>query len=308
VEEGYALYIQNQCQAIIAVGGGSPLDCAKIIGVKATNHNLSYEKMKRIYPITSPMPPFFAIPTTAGSGTESTIAAVISEPATHRKYAISSPLLMPSHVVLDPMLTLSLPNHITSTTGMDALTHAIEAYLGTIGTKYTDRQALKALKIIFNNLVSGYIDGSNVKVRAKLLYASNYAANAFTRALVGYVHSISHAISALYDVPHGLANAVILPYVLEYYGTSIYKKLARIAIYTEIGKAGQKEDVLAKLVIQRIKEMNETIGISTKIPQIRKEDIPTIVNKALKEANPLYPVPKIMDTRDCEKLLLKLCE
>lgn len=309
VDDGYNLFIKKQCTGIIAIGGGSALDCAKIIGIKYTNKNKSCKKLKNIANITHPLPFFVAIPTTAGSGSESTITAVISDHENNTKFAITHPFLRPKYIVLDAKLTIGLPKKMTSTTGMDALTHALEAYLGNNNTKYTDNLALKACKLIFENLETAYYDGSNLEARTNMLIASNHAANAFTIALVGYVHSISHAISALYDVPHGLANAIILPYVLDYYGESIYEKLANVARYCNIGDKSESDKKLCQSIILKIRDMNKNMDIPNKIPEIQKKDIPIIVSKALKEANPLYPVPKLMNKKDCfavvEKLILK---
>lgn len=306
VDNGYNTFIENKCKGIIAIGGGSALDCAKIIGIKYTNKNKSCKQLRNILRITHGLPFFVAAPTTAGSGSESTITAVISDHKNNTKYPINHPFLRPKHIVLDPKLTIGLPQKMTSTTGMDALTHAIEAYIGLTGTSYTNKLALDACKLIFENLEKAYEDGTNIEARTNMLVASNYAGNAFTIDLVGYVHSISHAVSAIYDVPHGLANAVILPYVLDYYGSSIYKKLSNIATFSNIGDSSKSDKELAEMVIQKIRDMNKNMNIPETIPEIKEEDIPTIVSKALKEANPLYPVPKLMNEENCTNVLKKI--
>ena len=178
---------------------------------------------------------------------------------------------------------------------MDALTHAVEAYIGQSGVKSTDDYAEKATKLIFDNLEKAYEDGKDIEARENMLVASFYAGMAFTRAYVGYVHAIAHNLGGLYGTPHGLANAVILPHVLEYYGETAHEKL--------VGIDGDSDKEKAENFIEEIKEMNEEMDIPEHFDFIKDEDIPTIVARALKEGNPLYPVPKIMDEEDCTKVV-----
>ncbi|WP_310939844.1 iron-containing alcohol dehydrogenase [Clostridium sp. SHJSY1] len=304
IEEGLKVYESNGCQGIIAFGGGSPMDCAKVIGARATNKNLQVKDLRGYLKVKNPMPPFFAVPTTAGTGSESTIAAVVTDSTNHEKYAIGDPKLMPECAILDPKLTIALPKHVTAATGLDALTHAVEAFIGNDGTEFTDEYALKSIKMIFENLELVYNDGYNIDGRNNMLLASNYAGLAFTRAYVGYVHAIAHALGGLYRIPHGLANAILLPYVLEYYGESACGKLAKIATY--VGIKGSSEKELAFNIIERIKELNKKLDIPTVVKELEEKDFDVIVHRALKEANPTYPVPKIMNKEDCVRLLKKL--
>lgn len=306
MEDGYAVYRKHNCDGIIAVGGGSVLDCAKIIGIKVSNPTLSFAEMKAMSAIKHPAPFMIAAPTTAGTGSESTVAAVVTDMEKKEKFAIVSFSSLPKIVILDANLTLGLPKDISAYTGMDALTHAMEAYIGNFGTAYTDTKALQAIKLIFENITKVYEDGSDLEARNNMLVASNLAGDAFTRTYVGYVHAISHALSALYDVGHGKTNAIVLPYVLKYYGKSIEKKLANIAKYVGIGSKEENEESLARQVIQKIESLNQKMGIPDKVEELLKKDIPIIVDKALKEANPSYPVPKIMDKKDCTLLVEKL--
>ncbi len=301
IEEARRIYLKNGCEGIIAFGGGSPMDCAKAAGARITNPNKTVAQMRGQLKVTRKLPPFFAVPTTAGTGSETTLAAVVSNMQTHEKYAINDPKLRPKYAVLDPELTTGLPKKITSTTGMDALTHAVEAYIGQSGVKSTDDYAEKATKLIFENLEKAYEDGKNIEARENMLVASFYAGMAFTRAYVGYVHAIAHNLGGLYGTPHGLANAVILPHVLEYYGEAAYGKLAKLADI--VGIDGDNDADKAKKFIDEIKEMNEEMDIPEHFDFIKDEDIPTIVERALKEGNPLYPVPKIMDEEDCTKVV-----
>lgn len=297
IEEGRRIYLKNNCEGIIAFGGGSPMDCAKVVGARIANPNKSVSQMRGLLKVVRKIPPFFAVPTTAGTGSETTLAAVVSNMQTHEKYAINDPQLRPKYAVLDPELTTGLPKKITSTTGMDALTHAVEAYIGQSGVKSTNEYAEKATKLIFENLEKAYEDGKDIEARENMLVASYYAGMAFTRAYVGYVHAIAHNLGGMYGTPHGLANAVILPHVLEYYGATAYAKLADLAEIVGIDGADDKEK--AEKFIEEIKRMNKAMDIPEHFDFIKDEDIPTIVERALKEGNPLYPVPKIMDKDDC---------
>ncbi len=306
IEEARRAYLKNGCKGIIAFGGGSPMDCAKAAGARVTNPNKSVVSMRGQLKIVHKLPPFFAVPTTAGTGSEVTLAAVVSNPETHEKNAINDPKLRPKYAVLDPELTLGLPPHITSTTGMDALTHAVEAYIGRSNVSSTEKYAEDATRLIFENLEKVYQNGKDVEARENMLMASYWAGMAFTRAYVGYVHAIAHNLGGIYGTPHGLANAVILPYVLEYFGESAYDRLARLADVAGITESGMSTADKAKLFIKKIKEMNENMNIPEHFEFIEDKDIPTLVERALKEANPLYPVPKIMDEKDCREVILKI--
>ena len=302
IEDARQMYVDNGCEGVIAFGGGSPMDCAKIAAARVTNPKKSVKKMRGLLKVTHKLPPFFAVPTTAGTGSEVTLAAVVSDPETQEKNACNSPYLRPKYAVLDPQLTIGLPPHITSTTGMDALTHAVEAYIGRSNVKSTEMYAEKAVKLIFENIETAYADGKNVDARMNMLKASYYAGMAFTRAYVGYVHAIGHNFGGQYHIPHGLAMAVILPHVLEYYGESAYPRLAKLAVISGVKTDGTDAEK-AVAFIEAIKTMNKNMNIPDGFEQIQEKDLGIIVERALKEANPLYPVPKIMDKADCEKVI-----
>ncbi|HMA85709.1 MAG TPA: iron-containing alcohol dehydrogenase [Desulfosalsimonadaceae bacterium] len=306
VEEGRKLYKENKCDGIIGFGGGSPIDCAKIIGARISNPYLSVRRMKGMFRVFLPIPPFFAVPTTAGTGSETTIAAVITDADTHEKFAVNDFKLIPKIAVLDPELMAGLPPHITATTGMDALTHAVEAYIGVNGNKFTDENAEKATELIFENLETAYKDGSNLDARNNMALASFYAGTAFTRAYVGYVHAIAHNMGGLYGVAHGLANAIILPYVLEFCRKDAEQKLARLAIAGGIGTEEESAEALSHRFIEKIKTMNKDMGLPDDIKELKEEDIPLIAKRALDEAHPDYPVPRIMTRQECEDLIRKL--
>lgn len=304
IEEAREMFVSNGCEAMIAFGGGSPMDCAKAACARVVRPNKTIPQMRGVLKVMRKLPPFFAVPTTAGTGSETTVAAVVSNTQTHEKYAINDPCLRPKFAVLDPELTTGLPKKITSTTGLDALTHAVEAYIGKSNTRETENYAEKATKLIFENLETCYNDGQNVEARGQMLLASFYAGMAFTRAYVGYVHAIAHNLGGMYGIPHGLANSVILPVVLEEYGSTIYPRLAKLAEI--VGIDGQTEEELAKGFIAEIKAMNERMAIPTSFEQIKEEDIPTIVERAMKEAHPLYPTPVIFDADRLAQIVRKL--
>ena len=306
VEDALKLYHDNGCEAFIAFGGGSPMDCAKVTAAKVARPNKSIPSMRGQLKVLKKTPLIFAVPTTAGTGSETTLAAVISNPDTHEKNAINDPVLRPKFAVLDPELTVGLPPHITSTTGMDALTHAVEAFIGRSNVKSTEDAALKATKLIFENIEKVYEDGKNIEARENMLVASFYAGVAFTRAYVGYVHAIAHNLGGMYGIPHGLANAVILPYILEFFGDSAHHRLAILADVAGITDGLKTEKEKSEKFIEAIKELNRKMNIPDKFEGIKDEDIELIAKRALKEGNPLYPVPKIMNLEECKAIIKKL--
>jgi alcohol dehydrogenase len=306
VEDALKCYLANRCEAIVALGGGSPMDCAKLVGARATNPKRSVRKMRGMFKVFRKLPPFFAVPTTAGTGSETTVVAVITDPETHEKFAVIDLHLVPAVAVLDPELMLGLPPHITAATGMDALTHAVESYIGLHGTRRTEENAEKATRLIFENLEQVYRDGSNLERRNNMALASFYAGAAFTKASVGYVHAIAHNLGGLYGVPHGLANAIILPRILEFSVNEAAPKLARLGRAAGIAAAGDPDMTVARHFIEKVQAMNRAMQIPTTIQELQAKDIPLIAERALKEANPAYPVPRIMDRDECEGLVRQL--
>lgn len=308
VEAALALYNESGAQGIIAFGGGSPMDCAKGVGARVARPKKSIPKMKGILKVGKKMPPFFAIPTTSGTGSETTLAAVITDttnPEHHLKYAIQDFPLIPHYAVLDPSLTAGLPQKVTSTTGMDALCHAIEAYIGNSNTKETKQKAEEAVKLIFTYLKRAYDDGKDMEARKNMQTAAFDAGVAFTRAYVGNVHAMGHAMGAKYNTPHGLAMAVILPHMLDFYGEKIYKKLAKLA--DVVGITGADEAEKAKAFIKAVKDMNAYMQIPENFGGIiKKEDAVDMSEAAYKEANPLYPVPVMMGKEDFVKMYLEV--
>lgn len=308
IEEAAQIYRENNCQGIVAFGGGSSIDCAKIAAARIVRPNKSIPQMKGVLKILKKLPPLFAIPTTAGTGAEATLAAVCSDPNTYEKYPLMDTSLIPSYAVLDPSLTVKLPPHITAATGMDALTHAVEAFIGRSNTKKTKQWSIDAIKLIFENLYEAYTNGNNITARKNMQKAAYLAGMAFTRAYVGYVHAIAHTLGGFYNTPHGLANAIILPYVLEYYGRTVHTPLAKLADLVGVSKPTDTNEQKAKKFIQAIRDLNDRMEIPRKVNGIIDRDIPIMVERALKESNPLYPVPRILYEEDISQLFYKIKE
>lgn len=302
VEEALELYKNNNCQAIIAFGGGSSMDCAKVVGARVVCPNKPLRKMAGLIKICRRLPLLIAVPTTAGTGSETTVASVIVDSETHHKYVINDFCLIPRYAVLDPSITAGLPGFLTATTGMDALTHAVEVYVGRSKTAGTKAASIEAVKLIFENLEVAYSDGKNLDARRNMLRASYLAGTAFTKSYVGYVHAVAHTLGGKYGVAHGLANAVLLPHVLRAYGESAHESLAELAVAVGIVEEGTSVAEAAERIISHIEGMNERMNIPKKLDCIKREDIPAMALLADKEANPLYPVPTLWDASELEAI------
>ena len=308
VENALNQYKKDRCSAIIAFGGGSVMDCAKATGARVVYPKKSLAQMKGVMKVMRKLPTIIAVPTTAGTGSETTLAAVITDSETRHKYAINSFPLIPEFALLDASLTTGLPKHITSTTGMDALTHAIEAYIGRSTTKQTRACAKKAVKLIFENIEEAYNNGKNLEARENMLIASYNAGLAFTKSYVGYVHAIAHSLGGKYNIAHGLANAIILPIVLKKFGKSVHKKLWQLGVYAGLFDNSISKEDGAKLFIEKIESLNNAMNINSSIPEINESDIPTLAKTAEHEANPLYPVPKLFSANELEEIYYILKE
>jgi alcohol dehydrogenase class IV len=289
------IYLNEGCDGIIALGGGSSMDAAKGAAARIARPNRSVNQLGGLLKVLKRLPFFIAIPTTAGTGSETTIAALITDTETHHKYAIMDLSLIPRYAILDPELTTGLPPAISAATGMDALTHAVEAHLcWTYYTKESNQFALDAVKIIFTNIEKVYANGNDIAARQEMLVAAYKAGFAFTRAGVGNIHAIAHTLGGLYNTPHGLANAVILPVVLEDYGAAVHKKLAGLAELAGLVSGEGKSDAeKARIFIDAIYGLNKRMGIPAGFDFIKDEDIPQMIKWASKESNPIYPVPVI---------------
>ena len=304
VEKLKEYYIKEGCQGLIAIGGGSVIDCSKAALACVQTSHLDVKTVLETGRVSKILPLFIAVPTTAGTGSEVTAGAVITDPIRKRKYALSHLFLIPKYAVLDGTLLTTLPAKMTAYTGMDALTHAIEAYINYFNNRKTNEYALEAIQSIFQYLIPSFEDGSNIQYRLELLEASYKAGVAITNNYIGYVHAIAHGIGGMYHLQHGMINAIILPIVLEEYGGAVTKKLARIA--DVIGIDGHTDQQKAEHFIKKLKELNRVLGIPTSIPEIQDADIHYLATGAEKEGNPTYPTPVTWDVRKFEEVIRKI--
>lgn len=307
IESGRSCFVDNQCDAIVAFGGGSVIDCAKGVAASVTK-NKSIAALAGLFRVRKKLPYFIAIPTTAGTGSETTLVAVVTNSQQQQKFTVIDPCLVPAVALLDPALTIGLPRQITAETGIDALTHAIESYISKHATTLTRQYGLNAMQKIFSALPSVYDDGSNVAARNEMLLASYYAGAAFTRASIGYVHAMAHQLGAIYHIPHGRANAVLLPHVLEFSIEKSIDKYAELAVHLGFCDKNEHKEVQAQAFITRVKALLSDLNIPIYFEQLRKKDIPLLANRAIKEAYCEYPVPALMSELECQTILQKVCE
>ena len=304
VEKLKEMFIKDGCQALIAIGGGSVIDCSKAALACVPMKNLDVKTILHTGRVSKQLPLLIAVPTTAGTGSEVTAGAVITDPIKKRKYALSHLFLIPKYAVLDSSLLTSLPAKMTAYSGMDALTHAIEAYINCFNNRKTNEYALCAIKSIFQYLVPSFEDGLNMQYRLELLEASYNAGVAISNNYVGYVHAIAHGIGGMYHLQHGMINAIILPIVLEEYGGAVVGKLAKIA--DVVGITGATDQDKSKQFIQKLKELNHIFSIPTSISEIQNEDIHYLATGAEKEGNPTYPTPVTWNVAQFEKVIRKI--
>jgi alcohol dehydrogenase class IV len=302
IEKGIGIFREAGCDALVAVGGGSVIDAAKVIALAAANGRHPRELVGYFRGRRAPAP-IYAVPTTAGTGSEVTVAAVISDPEREKKLVIADTRIVPKMAALDPLLMTGLPRAVTASSGMDALTHAIEAYIGYWSTAFTDRMALSAVGMIYENLPRACDDGKDLAAREKMALASTYAGLAFTRANVGNVHAIAHQLGGKYHTPHGLANAILLPHVLRFSSAAITAKLATLAQSAKLGGADEPEAALAQKFLDSIDSLGREVGIPRRLDALREQDIPQLARAACREADLNYPVPRVMSQQDCESLL-----
>jgi alcohol dehydrogenase class IV len=304
---GHAAVRAQRSDAVLALGGGSAIDAAKVIAAMATTGKTP-QKLIGMLKVNKPPLPLFAIPTTAGTGSEVTVAAVVTDPVRHEKAAVIDPKLVPMAAALDPLMMKGMPKHITAATGMDALTHAVEAYLNRWPHPETAGLCLAAVRLIFENLPRSFENGEDLEARESMALASLYAGLAFTKAYVGYVHAFSHKIGGMYGVPHGLANAITLPYVLEFLVDAPYAqaRMAELARVIGEGSEGDSEAVLAQRFLERVRELNRSVGIPEKLDALKPEDVAEVAHAAMIEAYRDYPVAKNMAASEAEQLLRRM--
>ena len=298
VEAARERYLEGKCQGLIAFGGGSSMDCAKAVGARIVYPRRTVNQMKGLLRVLRRLPPLIAIPTTAGTGSEVTVTAVITDSDRKHKYTMNNFSMIPHYAVLDPAVTCTLPPALTATTGMDALTHAVEAYIGGSTTKETRRLSLQAVRLVFENIETAYRDGGDLVARKNMLHAAHIAGIAFSKSYVGYIHAVAHSLGGQYNTPHGLANAVLLPIGLESYGSCVWQKLWELGRSAGVVAASDSRQEGAEKFIAAIRRLNRTLNIPESLPEIRMEDVPAMAAHAAREANPLYPVPRLMDAAE----------
>jgi len=304
VDAGLALQAQHSCDAVLAIGGGSSIDCAKMIASAASNGRdakklVGYFKVK-----TAPLP-LFALPTTSGTGSEATIAAVISDPQSHEKCFIADPKMLPKAVALDADLLLGMPAAITAATGMDALTHAIETYISLWGSDTSNGYGYAAVKMIFDYLPRAYQKGDDAVAREQVALAAYYAGMAINEASVGNVHAIAHQLGRHYGTPHGLANALVMPEVLRFMAVAAQQPLANLGRLIAVADSRDDDRVAAGKFIDAVADLNRRLGIPEQLDTLRDADIATIAADAVKEGS-LYPVPILMSRDECQTILRSL--
>jgi len=330
VVEGYNVYKENNCDGLIAIGGGSPMDCCKIIGAmvlhngtKAPEDFIGMFKVagRNNKKLADQFPPFIAIPTTAGTGSETTLAAVISFPKKHLKLNIADGVLIPKVAILDPEVIVSLPASITAATGMDALTHAVESYLSYWQSPFTAQYSLSAVERIGKWLFTCYHEPENLEAREQMLIASFEAGVAFTRANVGYVHAVAHTLGAYFHTPHGVGNAMVMPYVLDFYieDDRMDDRFCELALAIGLGsehpnayasKEGKRAMTIA--FVAKVRSMNAAMAIPTFVEGMTLNDVDRVATRALEEGNGEgktfnimdfgYPCPKTMTMMDMDKV------
>lgn len=308
VEAARLAYIANKCQCLVAFGGGSSMDCAKAVGARIVYPGKTLNQMKGLLRVWRRLPLLIAIPTTAGTGSEVTVTAVITDSEKKHKYTMNNFTMIPRYAVLDPEVTYSLPPSLTATTGMDALTHAVEAYIGKSTTKETRHFAKKAVRLVFENIETAYEDGTNYEARKNMLYAAYIAGISFTKSYVGYIHAVAHSLGGQYNIPHGLANAVLMPIVLDAYGKKSYKKLHELGCVAGVCDETDSYKSGAGKFVEAIRRLNESMNIPRTLKGIEKQDIPMMAAHADQEANPLYPVPKLMNKKQLEKFYYQVAD
>ena len=303
---GLLMQQEAHCDAVLAIGGGSAIDTAKAISAAATNGG-DIRKMVGFFKAKVAPLALFAIPTTSGTGSEVTYGAVISDEQSHEKCIIVDPKIVPQAVALDPELIAGLPPAITAATGMDALSHAVEAYVSTMASSQSDVYAKMAIKLVFENLPLAYAQGGNLAAREQMSIAAYYGGVAINGAAVGNVHAIAHQLGAWYGTPHGVANALVMPLVLRFSKEAAEQRLAELADLLALSEAGDSAAVNANKFIEAVAGLNETLAIGHKLEALQDSDISAIAKRAVKEGDG-YPVPRLMDQGECEAMIRTLSQ
>ena len=295
-------YKTENCDSVLAVGGGSSIDVAKVIALGATN-NKTPQQLVGILKSRKPSSPLYAIPTTAGTGSEVTVGAVISDDKTHQKGLVLDPKVVPRMVALDSGIMSGMPPKVTAETGMDALTHAVEAFISDFAGSESDLYARSAIRLIVENLRVAYKEPKNLVARESMALASHYAGLALNQAGLGYVHGIAHQLGGHYGLPHGLSNAIVMPHILEFSRPEINPRLAELARFSKLVTNETSEAVAAQAFMNEVKSLMSDLNIKAVVPKMNAQDFDDIMHAAFKEAHGTYAVPKYMTEDDCKRIL-----
>ena len=302
VEQGLAMLQRSRCDAVLAVGGGSSIDAAKVIALAASNSKTP-QQLIGILKGKQPSLPLFVVPTTAGTGSEVTMGAVISDAVTHQKNLVIDPKVVPLATAIDPTIMQGMPPHITADTGVDALTHALEAWMSEFANAETDYYASAAIRMVLQHLPTAYQNGKDLMAREALGLAAHYAGLAINQAALGYVHGLAHQLGAYYSVPHGRANAMVLPHILAFNQKASEARLALLARRLDLVGDNTADSVAAAQMIARIKRLLASLNIPTGLPSVQESDFKSITEKAFAEVHGTYAVPRYMTAAQARQIL-----
>lgn len=300
VMEGVECYRNNKCDIILALGGGSVLDAAKGIGIVSTNH-LPISNFEGVDKIGHPMPPLICIPTTGGTAADVSQFAIINNWGERYKMAIISKSVVPDVALIDPETLTSMDNFLTACTGLDALSHAFEAYVSNASSAVTDLYAIEAIRLIHSNLLDSCNNPGDLQLRGKIMLSSLYAGLAFSNASLGCVHSLAHSLGGYLDLPHGECNAILLPHVVDFNFNSVPDRYITIAKTLGIAISGLNEIQVKNSLIHYLKQFNQSLGINSSLSdkKVTSSDIPVLSEKAIKDpcnaTNPKPPVKRDLE-------------
>jgi len=303
VVDGLSELRKHNCDAVVAVGGGSSIDTAKAVVAAATNNGMA--NIVGLFKVKNRPLPLYALPTTSGTGSEVTGGAVITNHVSHEKDLVLDPYIIPLGVALDPALTMGMPKFVTASTGIDALSHAVESYLSTWSDEMSEPLSRMSIAVIFNALPKVYEDGSQIELRQQMSLAAYQAGRAMNISAIGNVHAIAHQVGAKYGVPHGVAIAAVMPSVLEYQLENCTEKLASLAELCGFTHPDKKQQ--AQLFIQGVSDLIERVDMKCGFAGIKPEDIAEMAKQAVKESKQ-YPVPALMNKDDCVALLRTIAQ
>ncbi|WP_201593984.1 iron-containing alcohol dehydrogenase [Psychrobacter vallis] len=308
IEEGLRQSLEAECDSIIAIGGGSVIDAAKMIAMSQGN-NCQPKQLIGILKARKPSVPLYCVPTTAGTGSEATLGAVVSDDTTHQKSLSIDPRMVPLAAAIDPVIMKGMPAHITADTGIDVLTHALEAWMSVNASVETDYYAASAVKSVMHYLPLAYKDGGDLKAREEMGIAAHYGGIAFNKAGLGYVHAIAHQLGAYYSIPHGRANAIVLPYVLDVNRDASKKRLASLAKKTGMIKEGQtigSDSNITDDFITQVRYLIKTLNINPTVKGMKTSDFDSIAKAAAKEVSDTYAVPTYLSASEIKEILIKI--